>query len=196
MLLVLFTFNVTETENTTQQPFITKPWEIGGHASLSLSFSSLSVYLLHSFSLYPSINSPPFSTERMHCLKFTHGTQRLPLPNPPLLSVSILHHNSLKGGISKSTNGRDLIGKCYKGRWGCLLSALAAGGETPPWWSLEWMDGVTLQNRLTEKCRCFAWRWANREDELLYIWNGAEEEAETTKHSKCLHHHQTFYWIP
>lgn len=142
MLLVLFTFNVTETENTTQQPFITKPWESGGHASLSLSFSSLYVYLLHCSSLYPSINSAPFSAERIHCLKFTHGTQRLPLYNPPPLSVSIFNHNSLKGGISKSTNGRDLIGKCYRGRWGCLLSAVTAGGETPPMMSrLDWLCG-------------------------------------------------------
>ena len=83
MLLVLFTFNVTETENTAQQPFITKPWEIGGHASLSLAFSSLAVYLLHCSTLYPSINCASFSAARIHCLKFTHGTQKPPLHNPP-----------------------------------------------------------------------------------------------------------------
>lgn len=64
ILLVLFTFNVTETESSTPQPFITKPWEIGGHTSLSLSFLSLSVYPLHCFSLYPSINSCSFQSRQ------------------------------------------------------------------------------------------------------------------------------------
>lgn len=134
MLLVLFTFNVTETENTTQQPFITKPWEIGGHASLSLPFCFLSVYLLHCFPLCPSINSAPFSAERIHCLKFTHDAQRLPIHNNPLFSVSIFHHNSLKGGTCKSTNGRDLIGKCYRGGGAlyCLLWRLEDSSPLPP----------------------------------------------------------------
>lgn len=175
MLLVLFTFNVTETENTAQQPFITKPWEIGGHASLSLPFSSLAVYLLHCSTLYPSINCAPFSAVRIHCLKFTHGTQKPPLHNTPPprpLSVSIFHRNSLKGGIFQSTNGRDLIGKCYRGGGAvyCLLE------------ERHLRDGVGRSDFSEQTGWCFARRWADAE--LPYVWNAAEAIGEkATEHS-------------
>lgn len=81
MLLVLFTFNVTETENTTQQPFITKPWEIGGHASLSLPLSSLSLSISPIVSPFIHLSILLLSV-LIHCLTFT---QKLPLHNPPPL---------------------------------------------------------------------------------------------------------------
>lgn len=66
------------------------------------------------------------------------------LSNPPLLSVSIFHYNSLKGGISKSTNGRDLIGKGY-GEGGAVYCL--------QWWLKERhplmeIEGLTLHNTL------------------------------------------------
>ena len=122
MPLVLFTFNVTETENTTQQPFITKAWEIEGHTSLSILFTSLSSSIV-SPSIHLSIVL--LSVLRGYIILSSHMAHSSFLypHNPPLLSVSIFHHNSLKGGISKSTNGRDLIGKCYRGGGAvyCLL---------------------------------------------------------------------------
>lgn len=148
------------------------------HHSPSLSPLSLSISSIVSPSTHRSILLLS-ELRGIHCLKFTHGTQTLLLHNPPLLFISIFHHNSLKGGISKSTNGRDLIGKCYRGGGAvyCLL------------WLLEERhphDGVgrTDFTEQTEprKCRCFAWRWAGAEDELVYIWNAAEEVEEATEH--------------
>lgn len=64
---------------------------------------------------------------------------------PPLICHHFFHHNSLKGGISKSTNGGDLIGKCYKGG-GAVCCRL--------WW-LE-SKGLTLQKSLEEKMQMLA----------------------------------------
>lgn len=93
------------------------------HHSPSL-FSSLCLSVPpHCFCLYPSINSAPFSADALSRVQTRASS--------PRASCSYLspffHRNSLKGGISKSTNGRDLIGKCEEGGWGRLLSAAAAG---------------------------------------------------------------------
>lgn len=114
---------------------------------------SLSPDLLHYFpSIHLSISL--LSSQRGYIILSSHMAQRTVLfpPQPPPLFVSIFHHNSLKGGISKSTNGRDLIGKCYGE--GCLLSAVAAAGRT--------LHDVPLHSS-----GCFAWREAAAEDQLL-----------------------------
>lgn len=85
------------------------------HHSPSLSSLSLSVSSVVSPSIHLSIVL--LSELRGYIILSSHMAHRsfLSPHNPPLLSVSIFHHNSLKGGISKSTNGRDLIGKSYRG---------------------------------------------------------------------------------
>lgn len=113
ILLVLFTFNVTETEHHTAAFYYKALGKWRSCITLPLFLLSLSISSIISLSIYLSVLL--LSGLKIHCLKFPYGTQTLPLYKPPLLSVSIFHRNSPKGGISKSTNGRNLIGKCYKG---------------------------------------------------------------------------------
>lgn len=123
------------------------------HHSPTLSPLSLSISPIVS----PFIHlSAPLLSVLMHCLTFT---QELPLHNTSASYLSpFFLHNSLKGGISKSTNGGDLIGKCYKGG-GAVYCQL--------WW-LE-SKGLTLQKDWQRKCRCLPWRWVDAADKLHII---------------------------
>lgn len=70
--LVLFTLIVTETESTTQQPFIITPWKTGGHASLLLPPPPLHFV---SWIVFSSIHT-------LYSFQCPHGTQT----DPPQLS--------------------------------------------------------------------------------------------------------------
>lgn len=143
------------------------------HHSPSLSPFSLSISSIVPPSIHLSIVL--LSALWGYIVLSSHMAHRsLPsITHPPRpLSVSIFHRNSLKGGIFQSTNGRDLIGKCYRGGGAgyCLLE------------ERHLRDGVGRSDFSEQTGWCFAWRWADAE--LPYVWNAAEAIGEkATEHS-------------
>ena len=130
------------------------------HHSPPLSFLSRSLSISPIVSLFIHLSVALLSV----LIRFLTIAQRLPFHLPGLSPY--LRCDSFKGGISESTNGRDLIGKCYGGG-GALYCLL---------WRLS---GRSAYKAKSEKCKCSAWRWADAADKL-HIMKGCQDRGESS----------------